>query len=182
MMEDVIKVGCVNEPGASVVRIVHISDTHTKHAKLQDKIPAGDILIHSGDFFSNSIRRHIFKESDFLQEISELNRFFSGLPHKYKIFVAGNHDLNFDGQPLERIQKLLTSAIYLQDSGCIIHGIKFYGSPWSALRSKSFARGFSRQWRHLDSQWETIPSDTDVLITHVPPWGELGKNIKDRVK
>ena len=72
------RVGCVNDADASVVRVVHISDTHGDAKQL--KIPTGDILIHSGDFFNWS------SSSDFDDDIRKLKRFFgTQRDHRHKV-------------------------------------------------------------------------------------------------
>ena len=45
------------DPHSRTVTIVHISDTHLRHNKYIDKIPPGDILIHSGDFSQLAVSR-----------------------------------------------------------------------------------------------------------------------------
>ena len=62
------------------MKCVAISDTHNRHKKL--KLPDGDVLIHCGDATGLGS----------LNEFVEFNRWMSEQPHKYKIFVAGNHD------------------------------------------------------------------------------------------
>ena len=55
--------------------------------RLKDlNVPHGDILIHAGDF-TNTGEKY---------EIEELSNFLSLLPHKYKIVIAGNHDITFE--------------------------------------------------------------------------------------
>ncbi|KAI9837678.1 MAG: hypothetical protein M1837_002720 [Sclerophora amabilis] len=63
------------------ITLVLISDTHSCHSSL-DPLPEGDILIHAGDI----------TEHGTIKEIEEFVQWFSTLPYKYKIFVAGNHD------------------------------------------------------------------------------------------
>src|ERR1051326_8044265 len=96
------------------MRLVIISDTHGYHRKLT--LPAGDLLIHAGDF-----TRH---GSD--EDVAEFNDWLGTLPFPHKIIIAGNHDFPFE---IQDGKKLLTNAIYLQDSSVTIDGIKFYGSP-----------------------------------------------------
>lgn len=158
--DDPCRVGCVDNPNARVVRLVHISDTHLGHDEVA--VPAGDVLVHSGDFFDSHTRR------SFLDEVAELDRFFARQPHRYKIFVAGNHELSFVGQSLDRIRARLPSAIYLQDNAVQIEGLKFYGSPWTGKR-RSPASAFVTPYPELGKYWVMIPKDTDVLITHSPP-------------
>ena len=173
-------VGEVDNPRAKVVRIVHISDTHALHWELTDVIPGGDILIHTGDFANYYWPKAYLGSWDYHSDMRELDTFFAALPHTYKLFVAGNHELNFTRQPQEKTQSLLRHGIYLQDSTLLIEGIKIYGTPWNELRISSNSRGFTAPLKKLQDYWKLIPDDTDILVTHSPPkyimdhHGELG--------
>ena len=162
------RVGCVDDSDAKVVRIVHISDTHNRHKAMRPLIPDGDILVHSGDFSNYHLLKPYLGNWDFNRDVSEINRFMGKLPHKHKIFVAGNHEVNFTQQSREKIQGLLPNVIYLQDSKVQLEGITFYGSPWNGLRT-SRARGFTAPYDDLWRHWADIPTNTDVLVTHSPP-------------
>jgi len=99
-------------------------------------------------------------------------RVVSALPHKTKIFVAGNHETNFPRHCREHIASLLApSCIYLQDASVTVSGIRFYGSPWNGLRHNSAARAFSVLYSSLPTRWQRIPENTDVLVTHNPAFG-----------
>ncbi|TAG51322.1 MAG: hypothetical protein EAZ27_13705 [Cytophagales bacterium] len=63
------------------MKIIAISDTHGLHRNL--KIPSGDLLIHAGDVTE-------FGQDDELEDFLD---WFALQPCKYKVFVAGNHDL-----------------------------------------------------------------------------------------
>lgn len=140
-----------------MTRIVFISDTHGSY---NFRIPEGDILIHSGDFGHRG-------------NLSDLKRFhswFSGQPHQYKIFVAGNHDWCFQNE-LDDCLKIMSGVTYLQDSSTEILGIKFYGSPWQPW---FFDWAFNiPRGPKLAKIWAKIPNDTDILVTHTPPHGIL---------
>lgn len=138
-------------------RIVAISDTHSRHEKMP-ALPDGDILIHAGD--ATGLGK--------LDEITEFNRWLGTLPHKHKIFVAGNHDWLFEKSP-ELARALMTNAIYLQDNLVEIEGLKIYGSPWQP-RFFNWAFNVNRGVP-IAQKWALIPYDTDVLITHGPPHG-----------
>ena len=157
------------------VRIVHISDTHLHHDRFYDNglIPDGDILIHSGDFDFYTHRRRLFYESDYNQQMARMNAFFERLPHKHKIFVAGNHETNLPWHTAEQIQADLPSAIYLQDNYVDLEGIRIYGSPWTGYRWFSFARSFTDYYSELYKKWDLIPNDVDVLVTHGPPYSVM---------
>lgn len=60
---------------------------------------------------------------------------------------------------------------YLCDSGVTIDGVNFWGSP---ITPTFFNWAFNRdRGRNILKHWEKIPLDTDVLITHGPPYGIL---------
>jgi Icc-related predicted phosphoesterase len=141
-------------------KLVLISDTHNKHGKLA--IPDGDFLIHAGDMTGRGTEK----------EIREFNQWLGTLPHKHKIVIAGNHDYLFESNP-ELAKGLLSNAIYLENSGVEIDGIKFWGSPFSP---KFLNMAFNaKRGIDLKKYWDLIPDDTDVLIVHTPPYGILDK-------
>ena len=116
------KIGLVDRSDARVIRIVHISDTHGKHSEYIRDIPAGDMLIHSGDFTNHHYAKQhkgMLDEQIFQREIKDMNDFFHAMPHKHKIFVAGNHETHISKFPKEKIELALTEAVYLQDSAVI---------------------------------------------------------------
>jgi Icc-related predicted phosphoesterase len=142
------------------MRIVCLSDTHNCNEQIS--VPAGDLLIHAGDATIHGTD----------QEIEEFLIWFSSLPHKYKIFVAGNHDWLFENN--NRLARLMTANYnikYLQDSVFMLNGIKIYGSPW---QPRFFEWAFNlNRGAELAEKWKLIPADTDILITHGPPHGIL---------
>ena len=142
------------------MRIVCLSDTHNFHEQIE--VPDGDILIHAGDATSQGTQ---FEVENFL-------KWFAELPHKYKIFVAGNHDWLYERD--NRLARLLTANYgikYLQDSDTIIENVKIYGSPWQP-RFFNWAFNLNRG-AEIAQKWKLIPNDTDILITHGPPFGIL---------
>jgi Icc-related predicted phosphoesterase len=149
---------------ADLIRLVLLSDTHGLHAGLT--IPEGDVLIHAGD-----LTRH-----GSLDDVVEFNAYLGSLPHPHKIVIAGNHDWCFEREPAQA-QKLLTNALYLQDSAVTIDGLKFYGSPWQPW---FFDWAFNLpRGPELRKKWDLIPQDTAVLITHGPPIGILDQTTRN---
>ena len=132
------------------MRILHISDTHGYHHRMHD-LREADMIVHSGDFTMNGT----------VQEAVDFLRWFSSLDYANKIFIAGNHDCCMYGA---RIDGLDDNVHYLCNSGVELCGFKFYGVPMfvedcaSGLQNRNYA---------------DIPIDTDVLITHGPPFGIL---------
>lgn len=132
------------------MRILHISDTHGRHAELNN-LPNADIIIHSGDFTMTGTE----------QEAIDFLNWFCDLPYSHKIFIAGNHDDCFYNATISGLD---SNCHYLCNSSVVIDGIKFYGVPLFIQDSLS-----DRQQK----LYEDIPDDTDVLITHAPPFGIL---------
>lgn len=150
------------------MRLVITSDTHRAGRELT--VPDGDVFIHCGDL----TYRGTFQES-----VPELEWIHS-LPHKYKIFICGNHELGWDHTGglfvKDRCLEMFPDLIYLENTEAVINGIKFWGSPSQPhFHSWAFQKARGEQ---LQRHWAQIPDDTDVLITHGPPlgFGDINKH------
>lgn len=119
------------------MKILQISDTHSRHLKLKN-FPKADVIVHCGDFADNGTEGEVL---DFLN-------WFMLLPYPHKIFVTGNHDLCL--WDATGIEDLPDNMHFLQDCGCEINGVKFFGLAYN----------------HPEI---LIPEDVDVLVTHEPP-------------
>ena len=165
------------------MKICCISDTHEKHQYLD--IPECDVLVCAGDY-------NLSTEWD----MDKLNHWFGTLKDKVGriVFVAGNHDFALQSANSIYLEHLFTNATYLEDSSVIIDGVKFYGTPWCPFFN-SWA--FMESHDFLKTNREKIPEDTDVLISHCPPFGimdhvrrangDLGQSqgcasLRDRIK
>jgi predicted phosphodiesterase len=156
------------------MRITFISDTHTKHNQVAPDLPGGDILIHAGDFMNAGYNP--MEAIMFFKWFDEINNY------DHKIFIAGNHDRWFEDQP-EEAKGILTgykTIDYLQDDWLIVgdadphdadvNTAKIYGSPWQP-EFYNWAFNLPRQGEDLRDKWFWIPNDTDILVTHGPPFG-----------
>jgi Icc-related predicted phosphoesterase len=157
------------------MRIIHISDTHGNHEDLD--IPEGDVLVCSGDFSNFGHQNEVEKFLDW----------WTSHNHTYKILVAGNHDTTLDRSKnlgilpywvtwqFGQYTKYSNRNFYLENQSCEIWGVKFFGSPYSPkTRPNQETRwGFSLEREELGYMWSLIPNDTNVLITHSPPFGKL---------
>ncbi len=130
--------------------ILHISDTHGAHRRLGD-LPAADVVVHSGDFTMGGSEAEAI---DFLN-------WFCDLPHRHKIFICGNHDECLYGANINGFDG---NVHYLCNSGVEIDGVKFYGVPM-------FMKDCILEQQNRN--YAAIPQDTDVLVTHTPPYGIL---------
>lgn len=137
------------------LKIVAFSDTHG--FRPWHRIPEGDILIFAGDMTMHGR----------LDEVVKFNELLKSLPHAYKLIIAGNHDTCFETR-LDDSRARLTNAVYLQDESVTIQGVKFYGSPWQPVFRDM---AFNLPSKSLRAKWERIPPETDILITHTPPYG-----------
>lgn len=145
------------------LKILSLSDTHGSHSKI--KLPNTDILIHSGDFTGSKLA----EESEFFNFID----WYSIQNSKHKILVAGNHDgfiYNHNREARDYMQN--KNIIYFEDSSETIEGIKFYGSPWSGEYNDWY---FMLNKKRIAMAFDLIEKDTDILITHTPPYGYLDK-------
>lgn len=142
-------------------RLVFLSDTHNKLSKIN--VPDGDVLIHAGDA---TMLGKVEEVSKFLKEFNEL-------PHKHKIYIAGNHDGLYENSSTESVDVLLgqfPDIHYLQDSGITLDGLNYYGSPATPHFMDWY---FNYDQEELEDIWAKVPDNTDVLITHGPPHGIL---------
>lgn len=149
------------------MRITIISDTHEKHSELN--LEPGDLLIHCGDFTNKG---NYFKIRDFLDWMVKQ-------PFKYKVFVAGNHEVGLDKGPnregkldlIDSFVKMNEGFHYLENSSISIEGLKIYGSP---ITPEFYSWAFNvRRGAKIAKYWSMIPDDTNILITHGPPMGIL---------
>ena len=139
------------------LRLVLLSDTHGLHRNVQ--VPDGDLLIHAGDFTN-------FSKSQI--EIIEFNVWLGELPHRHKIVVPGNHEFFLEADPSKR--SLLSNASVLINEAVQVEGLRIWGSPITPLYGGAFGMSSAADRRRL---YAHIPDDTDVLITHGPPFGIL---------
>ena len=150
-------------------RITFISDTHTKHDKVSGFLTGGDILVHAGDLTG---RGYITEIENFMKWYDNINNYDT------KVFIAGNHDLGFENDN-EKVKGLLTgykTIEYLQDDLLMVGDdydkmVKIWGTPWQP-EFHNWAYNLPRGEK-LKEKWDMIPTNTDILITHGPPFGKL---------
>ena len=131
------------------MRILLISDTHSKHRELHP-LPDADMIIHSGDF--------TFAGSE--NEAYDFINWFCDLPFQQKILIAGNHDMCMYG--VDSIDGLPNNVHYLCNNSIEIGKVTFFGIPMfmEVIMDGSF-----------DRMINDIPDNTNVLITHQAPYG-----------
>ena len=129
-------------------RILALSDTHGQHRSLV--IPQADIIIYAGDACEGGDE----------EQLGDFFSWFSALSIRFKIFVAGNHDLVFE-LDTERAKAMIPdNVVFLENSGVVIENIHFYGIV-------------ARPWMHVP---HPVSERVDVLITHGPSLGVLDED------
>ena len=160
------------------ITVICISDTHNT----QPSLPAGDMLIHSGDLTNRGSFDELQTQIDWI----------NSQPHKHKIVIAGNHDLLLDSsfvdQHPERVKEVAGKTredlswgniVYLEDSSSTLdfengRQLNVYGSPWTPQFGN-----WAFQYPPIRDVWtRKIPVETDVLVTHGPPYLHLDMNGK----
>ena len=150
-----------------------ISDLHGYRPQL----PGGDLLIIAGDF---NARESWGAYLDFQTWLNEQE-------YREIILVPGNHDTMC--QDSDVVDDLLYEYTYLCDSGIEIeyHGddgekktFKVWGSPWTktfeGMNPECMAFTCDTE-KQLAKKWTLIPKNTDILITHSPPFNYLDKTV-----
>jgi predicted phosphodiesterase len=158
------------------MKLTFISDTHNKHKSLTGDLPGGDILIHAGDISSMGYKHEI---ESFLTWFDKIDNYDT------KVFIAGNHDWGFQTKP-DQCRGLLTgykTVDYLEDEELVLYldgpngdkpeeNIRIYGTPWQP-EFYNWAFNLPKNGPGLQSKWNMIPENTDILITHGPAYGFL---------
>ncbi len=160
-----------------------IADLHGFYPKLD----GGDLLIIAGDITA----------SDKSHQWVEFFKWLAAQDYQKKVFIGGNHD-NFLAQciPTEVGLKLGLSEYegydYLLDSGTefqywesgkvgvgLLEDLKIWGTPWTPWFDgvHPSCKAFMLSEKELKNKFALIPKDTDILISHGPPFGMLDTNI-----
>lgn len=134
-------------------------------------------------------------------EVEDFMEWFNEQPAKEKVMIAGNHDFFFDvdyrnkmkrhsweDYPENEVKDMLAKypdIHYLDDSGVELFGLNIWGSPvqpafgrWAFNRQRNTeidANGSTYYYGPMEggieTHWAKIPNNTDILLTHGPPFG-----------
>ncbi len=129
------------------MKFVALSDTHGCHRQLN--LPKGDVLLHAGDVCDQGNALQI---EDFLD-------WLNGLDFQYKILIRGNHDIDLNAKRSLLELEMPKGIVQLENSGIVIEDIPIWGVPHPIA------------WGSED--WQSIPINTRILMTHRPPFSIL---------
>lgn len=159
------------------IKTIFISDTHTKHRKIN--LESGDLCIFSGDCMSSGFSE--MELLDFISWISSLTK-----KYKYVVVLAGNHDRYLETFPKEVIENLFyqnegyeKGIRYIQDELIELDfedkgKLKIYGTPYQPYFC-NWAWNISDS-NELYNIYSNIPENLDLLITHCPCYNILDKS------
>jgi Icc-related predicted phosphoesterase len=141
------------------------------------------LLLFTGDIGSRTIP----------QELLLFLEWFKDQKADCKVFIGGNHDISLDLTYLKNIdQKNIFQILkhkenyqecktlikeyekynihYLENSSMHYNGFNIYGSPYSPSFHKEHW-GFNKdRGEEIKREWMKIPKNTDILLTHTPPY------------
>jgi Icc-related predicted phosphoesterase len=140
------------------MKIICISDTHGLHRELTPLLPHGDILVHAGDFMGNGCDA---------KEILDFNAWLGTLEHTNKIIIPGNHD-EFVAYYPDQSRHMITNGSLLINESAIVNGVKVWGG--SPITKSSFGGVVSLAPKARQEIYAKVPDDTEIFITHKPPW------------
>ena len=136
------------------MKLALISDTHGFYPAL----PAGiEAVIHAGDIGVDRGAIPHFKDT-FYPWVER-----AGVP-VYATF--GNHDLL--GETKRWPTPIPANLRFYVDADVVINGVRFWFSPWSNLFG---LWSFMRTEEGLAERYAQIPDDTQVIVSHGPPYG-----------
>lgn len=161
--------------GNERIRVVFISDTHTRHEKID--IPDGDLLCFTGDFMSSGYREYEVKS--FIGWLKTISPRF-----KHIVVIAGNHDRYCESFPEEmrnRFQECHGDNIwYLYNETIELDfgergKLKITGTP-----AQPYFCNWAFNVRNSDELYsiysDVIGEDIDILLSHCPPYGFLDRS------
>ena len=169
------------------IRVVCISDTHNN---ILEKVPPGDLLIFAGDMTSDGSVAEIQRQIDWLDSLPHKEIVVVSGNHDTYLDPRTRPSLS-EEQRRERLQwkrvqylqhRSLTLTIKVDPQatdpastrtpllaeGRSQRRIRIYGAPQIPACGPMDVHAF-QYTRGQDAWSETVPEDTDILVTHAPP-------------
>lgn len=151
------------------MKIFAISDLH---GNIEGVDPSGcEVAVIAGDFAKlNSLGFWAVHK-----QVEWIHRRFIPWCQKFKdtmfFVIPGNHDIFADPKfSFEKPNICFPNNVrFLLDSSAEYKGIKFYGTPWIPRINGRWAFEVNGEDR-LALRFGMIPKDTDILISHTPPY------------
>ncbi|KAL4065335.1 Metallo-dependent phosphatase-like protein [Scleroderma citrinum] len=166
-------------PGPGWTRFVCISDTHSSVFR----VPLGDVLLHAGDLSSYGS----------LSQLTHTINWLKSLDHPVKIMIAGNHDVL---GLLCKLRMYLHRKQSIQHARAMVRNLASVGFYYLEHESLHFTSPSGKMWKVYGSPaapvyvqgafqyaspaeakeiYKQIPEDTEILMTHTPPYRTLDR-------
>ncbi|KAL3493049.1 Metallo-dependent phosphatase-like protein [Aspergillus germanicus] len=172
-------------------RFVCVSDTHGYvPSEAGFRLPPGDVLIHAGDLTNQGSK----------SELQRTMNWIAAADYEVKIVICGNHDITLDKafyaenkdsfhnkhpEDHQECMDVVTSAspsiVFLKHQSALVRlnkangpntVFKVFGSPYSQCDGNW---AFLYESGEAEKLWRSIPLDTDIVVTHMPPHGHCDK-------
>jgi hypothetical protein len=169
------------------IRVVCISDTHTH---VPEDVPTGDLLIHAGDLTDTGSVAEIQAQVDWLSSLPHREIVVISGNHDTYLDPRTRPSLSEDERRgnvewgrvhyLQHRRLSLTIEVEARDTGAstartplLAEGgrqrrIRIYGAPQIPACGPMSVHAFQYP-RGQDAWSDTVPKDTDVMVTHTPP-------------
>ena len=103
-----------------------------------------------------------------MDELAQYNSWVRRQDYEKVITIPGNHDILLQHNPM-LARNILKDTVVLIDEPYELRGVLIWGSPW-VPKYKGWAFGLDRGVE-LAEKWSKIHPNTDLLVTHGPPYG-----------
>jgi hypothetical protein len=175
------------KPAQPQIRVVCISDTHTH---VPEDVPAGDLLIHAGDMTDAGTVAEIQKQVDWLASLPHKEIVVISGNHDTYLDPRTRPSLSEEESRgtinwgrihyLQHRRLSLTIETEPRDTGSSTsrtpllaedreqRRIRIYGAPQIPACGPMSVHAFQYP-RGQDAWSDTVPKDTDILVTHTPP-------------
>ena len=162
------------------MKIIAFSDIHGELPVITEQC---DVICIAGDVIPLKIQRNVSQSVSWFAD--SFLPWVDSLPCRKVILVAGNHDFWMETERWKLLHPNVptirdvirrhgtpSKVIYLRDEEYELDGVTFYGSPWiTGLPGWAFNTPSDEEQYSI---FKKIPKNTDVLVTHTPPYGDVG--------
>ena len=145
--------------------IACLSDTHRQHTSFTQHLSKGGFLaVHCGD-------ADCYDEKTWSTFAAWAKKVAKNFQHGL-IYVPGNHDTFVQENLIDcRLDLEGSTARLLVHEQLTIDGFKVFGSPYLPPIGHPVYNAFTARGDVLETLWEQIPANLDLLVTHGPPYG-----------
>ncbi len=152
-----------------MTKYILISDLHGN----LPNVPEGDVLLIAGDICPNFVGykdKQMEAQMQFQWWRQNFRNWLEKQPVDRVIMTWGNHDIIATGEyhPLEYMTFGKKKWLILNDNWDTVYNTKIYATPWSVTFGGNWV--FNKPDVDLAKVWNKIPSDTDILVVHGPPY------------